>query len=183
MVGVNGDDTITGTANADTLEGFGGNDTLTGLGGHDILDGGDGNDLLEGGGGRDRAIYVAATGAITVDLADGTVTGGGVGADTLREVEIIRGSDFADTFDATGFGEAGALNVGSDGTFNQFEGRGGNDIITGSGATSISYRSATGAVVVDLAPAVGPATADWRRFRRHRYHPGWCHERERIGVQ
>ena len=156
-----GDDVLFGTDNTDTLEGFGGHDTVNGLGGHDILIGGAGNDLLVGGAGRDRANYTAATGAIDVDLAAGTVTGdASIGIDTLREVEIVRGTDFADTFDAAGFGQAGALNVGSDGTFNQFEGRGGDDIIIGSGSTSISYRSATGAVAVDLAAgtAIGDAS-------------------------
>jgi Ca2+-binding RTX toxin-like protein len=154
-----GNDVLFGTDGSDTLEGFGGNDTLNGFAGHDVLIGGAGNDWLDGGAGRDRATYTAATGAITVDLAAGTVTGdASVGSDTLRGVEIVRGSDHADTFTAIGFGQAGALNVGSEGTFNQFEGGGGNDTITGNGSTAVTYRSATGAVTVDLRD--GFATGD-----------------------
>ena len=46
----------------------------------------------------------------------------------------------ADSYDATGYGLAGALNVStSNGNFNQFEGLGGNDTITGNGNTQILF--------------------------------------------
>jgi hypothetical protein len=55
----------------------------------------------------DRAVYNidnAVTAGISVNLAPGIVTGDArVGTDTLRSVEGVRGTDFADTFDATGF--------------------------------------------------------------------------------
>ena len=45
------------------------------------------------------------------------------GTDTLRNIEGVQGTGFADTFDATGYGQGGALNVSSsNGNFNQFEG-------------------------------------------------------------
>ncbi|MHC4050467.1 VCBS domain-containing protein [Bradyrhizobium sp. 25ACV] len=146
---------LTGDAGANTLVGTAYADILSGLGGNDRLKGLDGNDLLDGGLGFDRADYVAATGGITANLAAGSVTGPGVGTDTLVNVEGIVGSDYADTFNATGFaGDSGiaGTNVG----FNEFEGRGGDDTITGAmngvGAllTRISYASATGSVTVDL---------------------------------
>ena len=62
-----------------------------------------------------------------------------VGTDTLRSVEAARGTNFDDLFDATNFGGAGAVNIGSSGTFNDFAGAGGNDTIIGNGATRISY--------------------------------------------
>jgi hypothetical protein len=66
-----------------------------------------------------------------VNLA-GTVQGdASAGNDTLRSIEGITGSDFADTYVATGYGVAGALNVGNNGTFNEVEGGRGNDTITG----------------------------------------------------
>ncbi|MDT4743632.1 VCBS domain-containing protein [Bradyrhizobium sp. WYCCWR 12699] len=147
LTGDAGGNTLVGTAYADSLSGLAGNDRLKGL---------DGNDLLDGGLGFDRADYVAATGGITANLAAGSVTGPGAGTDTLVGIEGIVGSDYADTFNATGFaGDTGiaGTNVG----FNEFEGRGGNDSITGGtnslGAllTRISYASATGSVIVDLA--------------------------------
>src|SRR5690606_28059960 len=44
--GDDGNNNLSGSANADELYGMGGNDTLDGLGGNDILYGGDGNDTL-----------------------------------------------------------------------------------------------------------------------------------------
>ena len=91
---------------------------------------------------------------INVQLAAGTVTGdASVGTDTLQSIEMVTGSEFADTFNATGFSSTSA-NAGSTvtantlGLFNEFEGRGGNDIITGNGSTRISYLHATSGVTV-----------------------------------
>ncbi|MFZ5689766.1 MAG: type I secretion C-terminal target domain-containing protein [Pseudomonadota bacterium] len=60
---------------------------------------------------------------------------------------------------ATGFSGASA-NAGSLGNFNEFDGQGGNDIITGNGNTQIVYGSATAGVTVNLAAgtAVGNAS-------------------------
>jgi hypothetical protein len=70
----------------------------------------------------------------------------GVGTDTLIGIEAVRGTNFNDTYNATGF-------VG----FNQFEGLGGNDDITGNGNTRLSYANTIGAGVnVDL--VAGTAT-------------------------
>lgn len=156
---------LTGDAGANTLIGTAYADSLSGLAGNDRLKGLDGNDLLDGGLGFDRADYVAATGGITANLAAGSVTGAGVGTDALTNVEGIVGSDYADTYNATGFaGDTGiaGTNVG----FNEFEGRGGDDTITGAmnslGAllTRISYANAAGSVTVDLAAhsAMGDAS-------------------------
>ena len=105
-----------------------------------------------------------ATSGITVNMAAGTVTGdASIGTDTLRSIETVRGTNFADTFIATNFGATGftnpaANNVGNNGTFNEFEGMGGNDIITGNGNTRILYWNATAAVNVDI--AAGTAVGD-----------------------
>ena len=153
---------ILGGPGDDTLPGTAGNDTIRGLGGNDILEGLAGDDLLDGGAGQDGAIYSAATGSINVQLATGTVTGdASVGTDTLQSVENIVGTDGIDTFNAAGF-SATSTNAGSvtfAGTVNNtFEGRGGNDVITGNGRTTISYRSATSGVTVDI--GAGTATGD-----------------------
>src|SRR5262249_48786527 len=92
----------------------------------------------------------------------GTVSGPGVGSDTLTSVESIRGSSFADTYVATGY--AGASVVGSvPPGFNEFEGMAGDDIIVGNGpssssGTKLSYLHATSGVTVDM--AAGTATGD-----------------------
>ena len=70
----------------------------------------------------------------------------------------------ADTYNAAGYGLAGAANVGNNGNFNQFEGLGGDDTITGNGNTKVIYSQRDG----------------WRddhdRCRRRRFgagHGGW----------
>jgi Ca2+-binding RTX toxin-like protein len=155
IVGTPARDTLIGTSQADAIFGLGDNDRLQGLGG---------NDQLDGGAGFDRAIYADATGAITVNLAAGSVFGAGVGVDTLTAVEGIVGSDFADTFNAVGFtgsSEIPGVQVG----LNEFEGRGGDDVIIGSAnvlgqrMTRVSYLSATDAVTVDIAAGTADGNA------------------------
>src|SRR5262249_19484864 len=127
-----------------------------------------GNDLITGGGGFDTAIYgndPEVTSGISVNLALGIVHGdAAIGTDKMAGIESIRGTNFADTFDATGgdgpggnpgFGELGAPNVGSNGTLNEFEGRGGDDTIIGNGNTRISYLNAAAGVSVSLLSGMG----------------------------
>ena len=117
---------FTGGSGSDVAVGGNLNDTFTG---------GDGNDTLIGGAGIDRAIYTDATGPITVDMLAGTVSGAGVGNDTLVSVELIRGSAFNDIYVATGY--TGASAFGSvPATYNEFEGMAGDDNIIGNGNTA-----------------------------------------------
>jgi Ca2+-binding RTX toxin-like protein len=53
ILGLTGNDTLTGNSLADIIEGGVGNDRLFGLGGNDVLIGGDGDDFLDGGSGDD----------------------------------------------------------------------------------------------------------------------------------
>jgi VCBS repeat-containing protein len=141
------DDTILGSNSTTTTE------TFAGLGGNDFIDGRGGFDLA-----TYNNIYFS-TGAITVNMGAGTVTGdASVGTDTLRSIEAVQGTNFNDVFDASTFGTAGALNIGNNGTFNQFEGIGGNDTITGNGNTRIIYSSAAAGVTIHL--TAGTATGD-----------------------
>ena len=143
-------DMLTGSAGKDTIRGFGGSDSMQGFAGSDLIDGGDMTD---------RAIYTDALGPITVDMAAGTVSGAGVGVDTLISVEAIRGSSFADTYVATNYAGGSVFGSNTPG-FNSFEGMEGDDTIVGSGSTQISYQSATAAVTVDIAAgtAIGDAS-------------------------
>ena len=99
-------------------------------------------------------------------LAAGIVTGdAAVGNDTLISVEAIRGTDFADTYNALGFTSDTAptpsANAGSGSNFNEFEGMGGNDTVTGNGNTRVSYDNATAGVTVTLGlNGSGTATGD-----------------------
>ena len=79
---------------------------ISGLAGNDIIKGFQSNDQIDGGPGRDIADYSDATGAIIVDMASGIVFGDpSVGSDTLRSIETVRGTDFDDTYFATGFNQ------------------------------------------------------------------------------
>ncbi|MDA9489416.1 hypothetical protein XI08_09480, partial [Bradyrhizobium sp. CCBAU 11361] len=155
---------VVGSSFGDTLRG---SDNPNGT--YEQYDGRAGNDLVDGRGGYDFAVYnndPATSSGITVNLAAGTVTGDGtIGTDTLRSVEAVRGTNFIDTYDATGF-SGSSVNAGSNGTFNNFDGQGGDDVIIGNGNTRIQYTNSTGAVTVDFVAgtAVGDASIGTDHF-------------------
>src|SRR5207237_9270893 len=62
------------------------------------------------------------------------------------------GSNFADSYDASGF----------NGGFNSFQGNGGNDSITGNGSTQVQYGNATtsGVTITIGAGGAGSASGD-----------------------
>src|SRR5262245_43768355 len=177
-------DTGSGTAPGDLagvgVDSFTGVNAVRGSRFDDVLLGGDnavfsfenfegrgGNDLIDGRGGFDRAVYgedPAVTTGIAVELAAGSVIGDvATGVDVLRSVEAVRGTAFADTFDATSF-TASSTNAGSAGVnesgaaFNDFEGMGGDDTIIGNGDTRVSYLFAQASVTVDIAAGTGHGT-------------------------
>jgi Ca2+-binding RTX toxin-like protein len=161
-----------GEGGMDVLEGI---ESVTGSAFGDILTGsstfsetfrgGGGDDQIDGGGGFDRAEYVDATSGVMISLGGfggfatntGTATGGGVGSDMLVDVDNFTGSDYADIYRA-GLFSSNSLPGGFFSSFNAFEGRAGNDMITGNGNTRVDYTSATGAVNVSFAS--GQATGD-----------------------
>ena len=85
---------------------------------------------------------------MNVQLAAGTAVVNGNNK-TFASIELIRGTQFNDAYDATGFNGASA-NAGSNGTFNEFEGLGGDDTVIGNGDTRVSYFNAVAGVNVDL---------------------------------
>ena len=141
-------------------------DAFTGSGAYlEFFRGGAGNDTIDGAGSYDRAEYQDATAGITVNLGTpapnmGTVTGdASVGTDTLINVEIVHGSDFADTFNVSGF-LSGSSPGGLPSNFNAFEGRGGDDSIAGNGNTRVEYTNAAVAVTVNLGTGATTAVYD-----------------------
>src|SRR5207249_9938211 len=151
---------VLGSAYNDTIYG-----SNNGFATYELFEGRGGDDYIDGRGGYDLVAYnndLTTTSGITVNLAAGTVVGDAtVGTDTLRNVEAVRGTNFNDTFDATGYGLAGALNVSTtNGNFNDFAGAGGNDTIIGNGNTRLNYQTAAASVSVDLETSViGTTTA------------------------
>ena len=121
----------------DTLDGGAGNDTLNGGAGNDVLRGGLGNDVLDGGDGTDTADYSVASGKVTVNLATTgwQSVGGGMGSDTLTDIENVRGSSLGDALTGTG-------------AANRIDGGGGADFIYGLGGDDVLF-GGTGGDTVD----------------------------------
>ena len=147
FAGDSGDNTLNGTLGNDRFQGFAGNDTING-------------DL-----GFDRAIYTDATAGIAFNLASGTVTGAGVGTDTLTGIEGIIGTNFADTYDAAGYSPAAPAHRAHGSVVDEFEGMGGDDTVTelinaqGAALTRVSYLDATAGVTVNLTTRVADGDA------------------------
>ena len=124
-----------------------------------------GNDSFDGRGGADGVNYGTATttAGIKVELAKGSVQwlDGVSGTDTLRQIELITGTNHADTYDATGFG-ATSTNRNSFGqTYNLYNPMDGNDTIIGNGDTILNYGgNLGGAVRIDLSALVNASTSD-----------------------
>ncbi|WP_445778582.1 Calx-beta domain-containing protein, partial [Shewanella sp.] len=127
----------------------------------------EGNDTFIGGGDADTVSYRNATHQIIAKMADGVVSpyhyDGDLfrseGVDTLREIEAIQGSQYDDIYDARGFGDVGAANIGYYGAWNRFEGRGGNDEVIGNGRTEVAYWNSSTGVRVDLVNGFSDANA------------------------
>ncbi|HJR55402.1 MAG TPA: FG-GAP-like repeat-containing protein [Rhizomicrobium sp.] len=130
--GTSGDDTYQSAQTAVSsgpivFYGFAGNDYLLGGTGNDIFVGGEDDDTLDGGSdGTDAANYSDATeDGLVVDLTAGTSSGGGLGNDTLYNIDQVYGSIYNDTL------------VG-DAADNLLSGDDGNDVLYGHGATGLN---------------------------------------------
>ena len=135
-------DVLTGDAAANRLDGGPGNDRLTG---------GAGADTLVGGPGLDTAMYATSPAAVTINLLDGTATGGDAEGDTLTTIENLTGSAHDDTLT----GDAGN---------NVLKGGAGADALDGgAGIDTASYAGSASRVDVRLSGTVvnhGDATGD-----------------------
>ena len=145
---------ITGTKFNDTMLGGVNDDFETFRG-----DGGD--DFIDGRTGWDRADYRYTSEGVQILLHQGKVSSVSQGTDTLRSIEEVRGSMFADVYDARGFDggySSDVFNAGSDWWgANTFTGEGGDDLIYGNGSTRIAFDNSMVAVRVDLQAGVADA--------------------------
>jgi len=119
--------------------------------------GGAGHDFINGGGGFDRAEYSDAMSSVTFNVSNMgspmvNVFGdlATVGSDGLLDVEMFTGSDWDDTYSVGAFFSSASLPGGFVTNFNAFEGRGGDDMITGNGNTRVEYTNAAVPVIVNL---------------------------------
>jgi Ca2+-binding RTX toxin-like protein len=148
IIGGAGDDNVTGDANANALTGNGGADTLNGGAGNDLLNGGAGDDLMDGGADFDTVDYSAAAAAISIDLnVASQASTGGLGTDTLSNIENVLGGAFADFLT----GNAGVNELYGGAGADILNGGAGNDRLEG-GADfdTVDYSAAASALYIDL---------------------------------
>jgi Ca2+-binding RTX toxin-like protein len=86
---------VIGSPANDSLVGDPGPNALSGGAGDDTIDGDTGDDALDGGGGKDTVRFDFAGAGVDVDLRHGVATGSG--ADALKDLEQVTGTDKADT--------------------------------------------------------------------------------------
>ena len=142
---------LTGSRYGDLLTGDAGPNRLDGGAGNDRLTGNAGADTLIGGPGADTAVYADSAAAVTINLLEGTVTGGDADGDILSSIERLTGSAHDDTLT----GDAGN---------NVLEGGPGADLLDGGeGIDTASYAASGSRVDVRLSGTVvnhGDATGD-----------------------
>lgn len=119
---VTGIEEVRGSNFNDTLFGDDGDNRLIGGDGDDRISGGAGVDFLDGGDGYDTLEFDFNGGAVVVDLAANTVSGGFAEGDTIMNFEAVQGGSSTDTI------------LGNDAD-NVFTYRGGNDIYDGRGGS------------------------------------------------
>lgn len=125
------------------------------------FEGSGGGDYIDGRGGSDGVTYRTSQSAgVNIKLAAGTVKWlDGSGTDTLREIEVVTGTNFADTFNATGYGAA-STNKNSFGyTWNIYNPLAGDDRVIGNGDTILGLTGVGGSITVDLSALVNPTTS------------------------
>ncbi len=127
ITGSEGNDILTGNAQANLLSGGNGSDVLMGLAG---------NDTLHGGNGSDTADYRYSASGMIVDLAAGQAFGLNGERDTLIAIENIEGTDGADELT----GNAAANRINGYGGIDEIRGGAGADTLDGGeGIDSLIY--------------------------------------------
>ena len=142
-------DTFTSIEN---LSGSAFDDTLTGDTGNNILEGAAGADVLDGGDGLDTAAYTHSNAAVTVNLLNGTATGGHAAGDTITNIENVSSSRYNDTL--TGDTKANRLDGGS-GHDHLTGGAGADVLVGGPGNDAAYYAISAAAVTVNLLDGTG----------------------------
>jgi Ca2+-binding RTX toxin-like protein len=143
MSGGNGDDIISGGKGNDVISDDLGNDTVTGNSGDDRFIAGEGNDSYDGGSGFDTIDYSGSKRGMIVDLNAHTASG--MGADSLKGVEGVLGSAFADSISGDKNANVLVAGAGDD----TLRGRGGADVMSGGAGRDTFTWSKTDVNAVD----------------------------------
>ncbi len=141
-------DKISGTDRNDIIWGLRGNDSLYGKGGDDKLYGGDGADLLSGGPGadilrgskgNDTITYQDSTQGVTINLRDGSASGGDADGDDVggKDIENVIGSEHDDTITGTDDVDVGNRLWGLGGMDRLYGGEGDDSLYGGPGADAL----------------------------------------------
>ncbi|MCB1479112.1 MAG: VCBS repeat-containing protein, partial [Rhodobiaceae bacterium] len=125
--GGSGNDTIWAGGGNDTLMGGDGADNLNGDDGNDLVVGGAGADTMDGGAGTDTLSYAGDTSGVTVNLGDGSASGGDAAGDTFSNFENLTGGDGNDTLTGSSGNNVITGGAGADALY----GNGGDDTLIG----------------------------------------------------
>ena len=160
--GRGGGDVFNGRDGDDVLDGGRDGDILYGEGGDDTIIGGAGQDYLDGGEGVDTVVYAGSPDGVTVDLANGTATGGDadgpvqiVGRGTVIRHDILVGFENAE-------GSSHDDHLIGDGGANALLGGRGDDVLSGGGGGDL-LNGGAGRDTADYADAAAGVRLDLRR--------------------
>ncbi len=160
--GQGGGDYFNGGAGNDVLDGGNDGDILYGEDGDDTLIGGSGQDYMNGGDGIDTVVYAGSSAGVTVDLANGTASGGDATgpAQIVGRGTVIRNDILAEIENVVGSFHDDHL-IGDDQT-NELSGGSGDDTLTGGGGADI-LNGGAGSDTADYADATSGVRLNLRR--------------------
>ncbi len=160
--GQGGGDYFTGGAGNDMLDGGRDGDILYGEDGDDTIIGGAGQDYMNGGDGIDTVVYAGSNSGVTVDLVNGTASGGDATgpAQIVGRGTVIRNDILAEIENVVGSLHDDRL-IGDD-QVNELSGGGGDDTLTGGGGGDI-LNGGAGSDTADYADATSGVRLNLRR--------------------
>ena len=164
LTGDTGANILTGNAGADILSGGANADEIYGGTENDTLIGGAGADILTGAGGTDTADYSASSLGVTIDLFALTASGGDAAGDTLTGIEVLIGSNSADSLTGgTGnnglYGGTGVDTLNGGNGNDTLSGGAGADVLDGGAGIDVADYSTAGAAI-SINIATGTYTGD-----------------------
>lgn len=158
--GQGGGDYFSGRDGDDILDGGRDGDILYGEAGDDVMIGGAGQDYIDGGEGSDTVVYAGSSAGVTIDLANGTASGGDatgpvqiVGRGTAIRNDILVGLEHVvgSFHDDHLIGDDQANDLSGGAGDDRLTGGGGRDALDGgAGSDTADYADAAGRVSLNL---------------------------------
>lgn len=132
IIGIQGDDNLSGTEFDDIIQGLGGKDTLKGNGGDDSIQGGEGNDQLFGNAGSDLLEGDGGNDVYLIDANDTVIDSSGTNDSVYSNSFSPDLSDYSGIENIVLLGN-NDLNATGDDHSNKLTGNGGDNILSGNG--------------------------------------------------